>query len=384
MKPRVIWLDDDIKKDSLRATVIMFKKKFDVIECETIDEFYSKSRTLNWDAAILDVLNSREQSADVYNSINTITREFPDKKWFVFSGKDRITKDDSDVKATLEGDSYIRNYATKTIYVKSEDEQVLLEDITNAVQSSRKWAVEEQYEKVLDIVSNRLNHNECRNILLDILCSIGGAKTINGRLYYNSIRIVLEWMFRAANKAGLLHDKCFDSRDHINLTDSSLFMAGLPAIHSGVICSQTHFPCLVAKNVKFILDITGGASHTTEIDMKDNPNLTAYWDTVDSPYLLYSLAYMLCDILIWFDQYIERHCDVAANKALWRSLQMDGELEQDDANNYSVGDCLIPYRVVQKQSLTLGDHITVTECVMTDAEKNVAYPVTAMKVEKRR
>ena len=26
MKPRVIWLDDDIKKDKLKATVILFKK----------------------------------------------------------------------------------------------------------------------------------------------------------------------------------------------------------------------------------------------------------------------------------------------------------------------------------------------------------------------
>ena len=71
MKPRVIWLDDDIKKYKLKATVILFKKKFDLIECETIDEFYAKSKAYEWDAAILDVLNSDGRSGDIFKPSST-------------------------------------------------------------------------------------------------------------------------------------------------------------------------------------------------------------------------------------------------------------------------------------------------------------------------
>ena len=58
MKPRVIWLDDDIHAVKLRPTVAKFRNSFDIIECENIDEFRDKSQRLEWDAAILDVLNA--------------------------------------------------------------------------------------------------------------------------------------------------------------------------------------------------------------------------------------------------------------------------------------------------------------------------------------
>ena len=379
MKPRVIWLDDDIKKEKLKATVILFRKKFDLIECETIDEFYAKSKAYEWDAAILDVLNSDERSGDVFKSIHYITKEFEGKKWFVFSGKDRITKGDNDVKDALEDGPYSRTYASQTIYVKSEHENDLIQDVTTAVENSRIWTIENEYERVLNIAKTRLKGHDCRTILLDILCSAGGVKTINSQLYYNQIRVILEWMFRASRAAGLLHDKCFDVRDHINLTDSSLFMSGLPTMHSGVICNKAHFPFLVSKNVKFILEVSGGASHTTEVDKEDNPNLTAYWETINTPYLLYSLAYMLCDVLIWFDQYVESNSDAEANKRYWRDLVFEGDLAQDTGGNYYVGDCLITYKIATR--FRIGDTLCVTEYIMTDPDKGVLYPLTATRVK---
>ena len=388
MKPRVIWLDDDIRKEKMKGTVVLFKKPFDLIECETIDEFYNKSEAFEWDAAILDVLDPNEHSSDFSNAIQFLTSNFKGKPWFVFSGQDKITGKDNDIARMLEGRAYQRKYVSKKIYIKAEHEKELREDITTAVTNNRRFAVEDEYSKVLDIASCRLNGPDCRKILLDILCAAGGVERVDSHLYYNPIRVVLEWMFRACRASGLLHDKCFDKNDHINLTDSSLFMAGLAATHSGVQCAKAHFPSLVAKNVKTILEITGGASHTTEVDTRENPNLVAYWQGIDTPYLLYSITYMLCDTLIWFDKYVEANSDIEANKALWQDIPEDelkknyegmmSIVEQDECHNYHCGKCLLPF----KAEPPVGKLVRLS-CVAenTNFKSSEQYPFFAKKFE---
>lgn len=387
MKPRVIWLDDDIKKDSLKGTVVLFKKSFDIIECETIEEFYDKSRAFEWDAAILDVLNPNEYSCDFSNALQYINSEFKGKLWFVFSGQDKITGKDNDIARMLEGRAYRRNYVSHNIYIKAEHEKELREDITTAVTNIRRFAIENEHSKVLDIAS-RFKDPDCRKHLLDILCAAAGIEKIDDHLYYNRIRVILEWMFRSARKYGLLHDKCFDKNDHINLTDSSLFLAGRDAVHSGVKCNKAHFPHIVAKNVKFILEVTGGASHTTEVDTKDNPNLVAYWAETNTPYLLYSITFMLCDTLIWFDKYVEENIDVEKNKSYWQDIPENElktkygglvfEVEQDECNNYHCAHCILSYT----SNPTVGKKVRLSNIVdNTNNRTKDLYPFYAKSYE---
>lgn len=379
MKPRIIWLDDDINKASLLPTVALFKRRFEIIECENIDVFYNKSVALEWDAAIIDVVNEKAENADVFPALQYIATKFHDKLWFVFSGQEQITKKENDVKKALSGKAYERSYVSKTIYVKDEDEESLIKDISTAVSNKRKWQIESEYERVLSIAERRLADKNCRKDLLDILCAAAGIERLDSHLYYTRIRIILEWMFRAARNVGLLHDRCFDRQDHINLTDASLFMAGKPTLHSGVMCKVSHFPHLIARNVRSILEITGGASHTTEVDTKDNPNLLAYWSTIDTPYLLFSLTYMLCDVLIWFDSYVSEHSDISTNKANWKTLIMAGRMNMDREDRYYVGDCYIPNWKAKYSKV--GDNIEVTDVEETDPKLELPYPLTAKYIK---
>lgn len=394
MKPRVIWLDDDINSSKLRGTVAMFRRSFDIIECETINDFRAKSKRLEWDAAILDVLNKDERPEDVVAAIMLVGKGKP---WFVFSGKESITREDNFVKTLLENEEYARSYASYAIYEKSTHDKQLIEDIENAVKNQRAWQVENQYERVLNIAKNELNDPDCRKHLLDILCAASGITEIDSHLYYNRVRVILEWMFRAARKKGLLHDKCFDSQDRINLTDASLFMAGKPTAYSGVKCKVAHFPSLISQNVKNILFITGGASHTTEVEDKDILNLTAYWKEIDTPFLLYSIAFMLCDILVWFDKYSTEHPDVEANKQLWENLDLNdseqrddylselqdtykgyvGVVEQDSDRNFHVGDCILPF----KNHPPVGYKIRLLKVVENEKPNKDLYPVFAVKFD---
>lgn len=394
MKPRVIWLDDDINSSKLRGTVALFRRAFDIIECENIDEFRDKSQRFEWDAAILDVLNANEEPEDVISSIQIVGKK---RLWFVFSGKDSIISQDNYVKKLLNTKEFLRSYVSHPIYEKSTHDKQLIEDIENAVKNQCIWQVENQYEKVLNIAKNELNDTDCRKHLLDILCAASGVIEIDSHLYYNRVRVILEWMFRAARKKGLLHDKCFDSQDHINLTDASLFMSGKPTAYSGVKCKVAHFPSLVSQNVKNILFVTGGASHTTEVEDKDILNLTAYWKEIDTPYLLFSIAFMLCDILIWFDKYSTEHPDVEANKQLWEDLDMEdyeqrddylselldtykgyvGVVEQDTERNFHVGDCILPF----KNHPPIGYKIRLLRVIKNEKQNQDLYPVFAVKFD---
>ena len=394
MRPRVIWLDDDIYSAKLRGTVAMFRRNFDIIECETIEDLRTKSKRFEWDAAILDVLNKDERPEDVVAAIMIVGKGKP---WFVFSGKESITREDNFVKKLLENEEYARSYASLAIYEKSTHDKQLIEDIENAVKNQRIWQVENQYERVLNIAKNELNDPDCRKHLLDILCAASGVTDIDSHLYYNRVRVILEWMFRAARKKGLLHDKCFDSQDRINLTDASLFMAGKPTAYSGVKCKVAHFPSLVSQNVKNILFITGGASHTTEVEDKDILNLTAYWKEINTPYLLYSIAFMLCDILVWFDKYSSEHPDIDANKQLWEDLDLEdseqrddylselldtykgyvGIVEQDAERNFHVGDCILPF----KNHPPIGFKIRLLRVIKNEKQSQDQYPVFAVKFD---
>ena len=101
-------------------------------------------------------------------------------------------------------------------------------------------------------------------------------------------------------------------------------MAGKPTKYLDVYCDIPHFPPIIAANVKSILEITGGASHTAEPDEKELINLQAYWEQVNTPYLLYSLTFMLCDILIWYKEYTNRNSDNTTNRSHWREIAQSG------------------------------------------------------------
>ena len=203
-----------------------------------------------------------------------------------------------------------------------------------------------------------------------------GTNGFDDELYFTQLRIILERVFRKANEIGLLHDNCVQKGgSQVNLTDASLFLAGEDTRHSGVQCRISHFPKLIANNVKNILLTTGAASHTTEVDITKNIDVLEYRKTVQSPYLLYSLAYQLMDVLIWFDTYSKDNSDVAKNKSYWETLEVtsDGQkyengiitrISDSDWGTVEYGSSgkteSIFHGVVKKLNLQKGDKIKFT------------------------
>lgn len=334
MEIKVLWLDDEFDSEALKSTFIRMEKHFRLIKCYTKEEFFAKIESEDWDAIVLDVLDKNGRDSGFRAAAMRIMTKFKDTPWFVFSGQTDVIKKESDIRSMLEEEDCQRDYAD-IIYIKSEHNDKLIEDIKNAVCNKPEWqarnSVKSKYREVLSVFD--VIGNVSKESFFEILMSIEGYKEIDHKIYYTQLRIVLEWMFRHANNIGLLHDKCVVGK--VNLTESSLFLAGEPTKYLKVKCAKQHFPKLIADNVKSLLFITGGASHTTEQDEKSIINLQDYWDSTKSPYLLYSQTLILCDILLWYKKYSVANSCKVSNEALWKDIVEI--VEESEADNILKG-----------------------------------------------
>lgn len=190
-------------------------------------------------------------------------------------------------------------------------------DIQDAIFLSEK-AVSVEAESVFEVIDTYFDEavrQDSIRHLRDIMGAARGFNDIDTKLYFNSIRQILEWMFKAANKLGFLHDACLNqqgrNKKNLNISDSIRFMEGKETQYSnGVRCTKAHFPELLAKNVWTIYNGTNEGSHASRA-------LAEYLNIIDSPYLLYSLTYLLMDAIIWFGKYAKEHPDLEENKTLW-------------------------------------------------------------------
>jgi hypothetical protein len=231
---------------------------------------------------------------------------------FILSGQTALSKD-STFSDTYGG-----------FYSKHEPEDInrLFNDIIIAADKRIETQIRHKYADVFDVCAEKYIGEKAAKILMDILLSMSNhAEKFDDENYFNGLRKVVEYVFRASNKLGLLHDRCIQN-DEVNLTWSSLFMAGreveLKSSNNKISCSKTHFPVILANNVRSILNISNSASHT-EADDNDNGKISfsEYKEQIPSNYLLYSLIYQVMDLLIWYKKYADENPFKEKNKALW-------------------------------------------------------------------
>ncbi|MBK7390180.1 MAG: hypothetical protein IPI23_14235 [Bacteroidetes bacterium] len=226
-----------------------------------------------------------------------MTKNLP---WFILSGQICFTKE-------------INRFADgfdKKVYDKLNDDDLinLWQNLKEAADHEDDTIILNRFYKAFEVCNENYIGAEYQKTLLQILSSINKPnEQFDYDLYFTQIRIILEAMFRCAHKIGLLHDKCIDGKGKVNLTESSLFLAGEPTKFLEVKCSIAHFNKIIIDAVKSILFITGAASHTIDPEIKNNINLVEYRKTVNSPFLLYSIAFQLMDILIWFKKYADEN-----------------------------------------------------------------------------
>lgn len=323
MKIKVLWIDDQYKDQldfiSYAEQLGILIDPFDSHE-EGIKALENEDNLFIYHAVILDArvkykkddktigLTGLKASRDRLMEINS-NFYLP---FFIFTG-DHNCKTSQDFR-----DSY------GEYYVKGDDTARLLNDIKEAVLKKDEYIIMRDYSKTFEVCKKEYIGEEARKPLLQILKSLNDPnKEFSDELYFTEIRKILEYMFRAANRYGILHYKCLEN-GKVNLAESSFFMAGLPTKYLGVQSSVSHFNKIIAENVKSLIFITGAASHTVDPEIKTNINLIEYRKTIRTPYLLYSMTFQLMDVLVWFKSYIDDHHEKETNKQYWISIANNG------------------------------------------------------------
>jgi hypothetical protein len=321
----VIWFDDEheqfeVRKDQARQKGIMLfgynNAEDGIAELETNFLFY--------DAAIVDgkfYKSSRNTGDTVDNLALSSVARFLDKlenkkkiPWFILSGQMEFVTGINDIAI---------EYKNNKVYNKnfSKDYDQLWLDIINEADKQPETQIKHKYKAVFDVCSSEFIGESSSKYLVDILHNIEFPnEKFDDEKYFNGLRKVVELVFRACNKLGLLHDGCIVN-GIVNLTGASLFMAGkeleLKKENIKIKTTKTHFPLILANNVKSILDITSAASHTEEEKENGKVNFAEYKKSISSNFLLYSLAYQVMDLILWYKEYSILNANNELNKSYW-------------------------------------------------------------------
>ena len=155
---------------------------------------------------------------------------------------------------------------------------------------------------------------DARRTMLDILKALlfpEENRNFDSVLYYTQLRRILEHLFRAANRIGVLPDEVLGPRDKVNLANSSLYLAGRDVNLGGKTVrykkpGQYIFPPVISQIVKSILVVANKNSHTVELDSQGQAVIQDYYNSLHSNNFLFGYALHLCDVIIWFGRYARK------------------------------------------------------------------------------
>jgi hypothetical protein len=326
-KYKVIWFDDEYPS----LNIIREKAFLNDIELigfgnamQGIEELEKNIKT--YDAAIIDglfFLNSDQSgtpSSDkaMFDVAVALERLSSLKKlpWFILSGQVSFTK---------EKNRYADGLKENQVYDKLNDDHLgkLWQDIKIEANKQIETQIRLKYRRAFEVCTEKYIGEVALKHLLDIVINTEYPnETFDDEKYFNGLRKVIEYVFRASNRLGLLHDKCIPN-GIVNLTWASLFMSNreleLKPSTERIGCLKIHFPSVLGRNIKSILDITSAASHTEAEREIGKLNFSEYKKNITSNYLLYSLTFQVMDLLIWFKKYADENPDREKNKLLWQS-----------------------------------------------------------------
>lgn len=322
----ILWIDDEHNDDELLPFILQAEQQNIILEGygSFKEGFIALEANINfYDAILLDALFYEDDKSTTPNptalgsaikKINELKskKSFP---YFVLSGQTHFTEVTNPIIEAFK----LRCYNKK----KPEDVVELLQNIKAEANMQTELQIKHENQLFFEILNDY--PDSARDTFIDVFKGLKGfVNDFDDQLYFTQLRIILETLFRKTNEIGLLHDKCVQiNGSQVNLAESCLFLSGHDTKHLEVSCSITHFPRLIANNVKNIIHTTGAASHTSNVDITENIHIQAYRNDIKTPYLLFSLALQLMDVLIWFDGYSKANSNIDQNKSYWQDIERD-------------------------------------------------------------
>lgn len=251
------------------------------------------------------------------------------------------------------------------------DIEKLLKQIKDDARRNSRQQIRVFYHDVLDIL--QLMNKDASEILLDILEAIHYPEQnskFKPLLYYNQLRQILESVFTEANKYQIIPNECL-LRGKVNLDQCYRYMVGndcevLELRYGNT--GESVVPKHIADMLLMILYLGNTKSHYTKLTDRDKLKLDSYLkdDVGKSHYLIYSLAFQVCEIIIWMNDYIKGHQDIEANSQKCKKLNYPkGIVEPIDGitDFYRIGDkYCVESNIVEKMGV-VGKSVKVIKIV---------------------
>ena len=330
-KYEVIWIDDEWEK------MDAFKEECEVIHQIYLHPFSTQKAGMDefdknpkkWDAIILDAKLEKDgvgvtglREAVTHINQVSLSHKIP---YFISTGQPDLMGNE-----TFE-------QAFGKYYIKERDDQKLIEDIKLAAGKSSRFQAKTIY---LDAIEQLQSFDDawCCEKILDILEAMHfPEKNIDPLLYYNPLRQTLEYIFRKANKAGIIPDEFIGKeKDDVNLNQCVQFLSGGNADWIGIRFGGAK-ECVVPihiKNMMFqVLNLGNINSHSRTLDDDEQKRLGEYFkeNVCNTRYLIYSLALQICEIAVFMGKYIDTHKDNSENKKQFKTFGTVEPIEGNDS-----------------------------------------------------
>lgn len=337
-KYNILWIDDEWDK------MPTFKQECEELYNLVLVPFRTRKAGMqalednleNWQAVLLDAKmfdeSENEQAslaglgkAKAHLDRLSVKKAIP---YFISTGQPDLLDDDN-FKALF------GNY-----YTKAKDDEKLMADILQAILNAESAQIKAIYSNIF-ASSETLGISEyIDSIILDILLPLhytekqSSFKPIH---HYNQLRQLVEYLFRACHKVGLIPDQCIPN-GIVNLNQCSIYLAGKNAEKAGVRYGEPGervIPEYIEAIIRSVLDFGNVHSHTVELDAEDTIKIENILRSSQSKYLIFGLTLQLCEAITWFAKYISEHDDKEVNL-----LYCQGLIKDDDKAKYEGKICV--------------------------------------------
>lgn len=339
MTYKVLWVDDD---ESIVEAYVIKAEDYNIDLCHVSNweeaEKRLKSDFDDYSAIILDAeckMNSSDpEESSFINKVRWKLEGIFGRKqaripWYILSAGTMKGFDSAMETAQYGRTEYEEEWGCM-LYSKTGSSQNgngpdnLFESIVRVASNKASNIVLYRYQDTFRYLGEgKLLGKDARDIMLKMLCSLHNPEA-NAHFEYqgNPLRKVMEYLYRAASRKGLLPAECFNERGQVNLLDANRFMSGKDTSHSKLRYGQegdTIFPKYMGDMTKYILNFTNSDSHTTEENL-----YTIYDDDLtineNEKELFFSYVLQLCHVIKHFGHFVEQHSDKEENLKMIRKV----------------------------------------------------------------
>ena len=337
-KYNVLWIDDEWDKMSA------FRTECEELHGLCIEPYRTRKEGMlalennidKWDAVILDAKMFDESTNEVASLSGlgkakqrldelSIKKRIP---YFIFTGQADL----------LSSDNFSALFGH--FYEKSKDDVKLITDIIAAIKNVEKNQIIHTYQDLFSSLESLGISDYTKDTFLGILLPLHNKEKEEGfrpAHHYTQLRKVIEYLFRACHKVGLVPEQCIEN-GLVNLNQSSIYLAGKVAEKLNVRYGEEGdriVPEYIERIIRTVLNIGNTSSHTVELEAEDQQKIENILGSLKSNYLIYGLTLQLCEAIIWFANYISSHNDKEYNLSMCKPiLESKNNIQDEKISQY--------------------------------------------------